>query len=138
VGGMSGSVQRLIAGSLALAASGLIAAGCGDDESTTGDSTSATTSSSTASGGSAEERIDAAVEKCTTTAQDLGDAAAAGLSAACKTVGDNAKQALSEGGEQAEQALAQAAESCKSAVAQLPEGDAQDALTDLCGAIAAD
>jgi hypothetical protein len=119
-----------MAGSLALLACGLIAVGCGDDDSTTAGSTS--------SASSAEESIDNAVDSCTSKAQDLGSAAAAGLEAACKAAGDSAKQALESGGEQAKQALAQAAESCKNTVAQLPAGEAQDALTDLCAAIAAD
>ena len=134
---MNGRVQRVVVATIALGACGLIAVGCGDDDSTTADSTSATTSSTATTDGSAEERIDAAVKSCTDKAQELGDAAAAGLEAACTTVGDNTKKALSEGGEQAEQALAQAADSCKQSVAQLPEGEAQDALTDLCGAIEA-
>jgi hypothetical protein len=122
---------------MALAICGLIAAGCGDDDSTTADSTATTTSSTASTGGSAGQRIDAAVEACTAKAQDLSDAAAAGLKAACTTVGDTTTQALAAGGDQVEEALAQAAESCKSAVSQLPAGDAQAALTDLCAAIEA-
>ena len=134
---MSGHLQRVIAASMALAACGLIAVGCGDDDSTTADSASDTTSSAATSDASAEERIDAAVKSCSDKAQELGEAAASGLEAACATVGENTKQALSEGGEQAEQALAQAADSCKQTAAELPAGEAQDALTDLCGAIEA-
>ena len=78
------------------------------------------------------------MKSCSTTAQDLPEAAGAAFAAACTTVGDNAKQALGEGGDQVDQALSQAADSCKSAVTQLPAGDAQAALTDLCDAIAAE
>jgi hypothetical protein len=134
---MTTRTQNVVAGLMALVACGLIAAGCGDDESTTADSTSTTTSSTASGDASAEERIDAAVESCTAEAQDLGEAAASGLQAACTTVGDNAKQALAAGGDQVEQGLAQAADSCKTAVSQLPAGDAQAALTDLCAAIEA-
>jgi hypothetical protein len=124
---------------MALAACGLIAIGCGDDESTTTDAASTTTSSTASSdaSASAEQRIDAAVGKCTAEAQNLGEAAASGLEAACTTVGDNVKQALAAGGDQVEAALAQTADSCKSAVSGLPAGDAQDALTALCAAIEA-
>ena len=111
----------------------LIAAGCGGDDETTTSSEAATTTTTSDAG--AEEKIDAAVESCSTKAQELSEAAAAGLQAACTTVGDNAKQALAQGGEQVDQALSQAADSCKSAVAQLPAGEAQAALTDLCDAI---
>jgi hypothetical protein len=127
-----------MAGSLVLAVCGLIAAGCGDDDSTTGDSSSTTaTTSSTASDTPAADSVDQAVEACTKTAQEMGDAAAAGLETACTTVGDNVKAALAQGGAQAEQALQQTADSCKQAVSGLPAGEAQDALTDLCAAIEA-
>jgi hypothetical protein len=120
---MSGH-PRLVLGLLGiLAACALIPVGCGDDDD------------STTTDASAEERIDRAVESCTTNAQDLPDAAASALESACSTVGKNAKQALSQGGEQAEEALSQAAETCMSTVSQLPDGEAQDALSDLCAAI---
>ena len=107
----------------ALFACALIAAGCGgDDETTTSDASGA-------------DKIDPAVASCNTKAQELSEAAAAGLQAACTSVGNTAKQALAQGGEQVDQALSQAADSCKSAVAQLPAGEAQSALTDLCDAI---
>ena len=121
---MSGHPPRLVLGLLGiLAACALIAVGCGDD----GDSTTTDVS--------AAERIDRAVESCTTQAQDLPDAAASAVKSACSTVGENAKQALSQGGKQAEKALSQAAETCKSTVSQLPDGEAQSALRDLCAAI---
>ena len=129
--------RRVIAGSLVLVACGLVAAGCGDDSSTTADSTSATTST-TAGDTPAADQVDAAVDKCVKAAQELGsDAGGAALEAACTTVGDNVKVALAQGGAQVEQALQQTADSCKSAVSGLPAGEAQDALTDLCGAIEA-
>lgn len=121
---------RLMAGALALAMCALIAAGCGDDESTS--------TATTQAGSEAEQSIDDAVASCKSKAQDLGEAVGAGLEAACTTVGENAKQALQEGGDQVKEGLAQAEASCKSAVGQLPAGEAQSALEDLCGAIAAD
>jgi hypothetical protein len=122
--------SRWIAGSLGiLGACALISVGCGG-----GDDTASTTATDS-SVDTAQQRIDAAVESCTTNAQQLGDAAGAALEAACTTVGANVKQALSEGGEQVDQALSQAADSCNSAVAQLPAGEAQAALTELCDAI---
>jgi hypothetical protein len=75
------------------------------------------------------------VKSCTDAAQQLGDAASAGLEAACNSVGDSAEQALSSAGDQTDEALAQAADSCRDSVSQLPAGDAQAALTDLCSAI---
>jgi hypothetical protein len=109
----------------------LIAAGCGDDETTSSTEAATTTSTSDASA----DKIDAAVKSCGTKAQELPEAAGAGLQAACTSVGNSAKQALAQGGEQVDQALSQAADSCKSSVAQLPAGEAQAALTDLCDAI---
>ena len=73
----------------------LIAAGCGGDDETTSSTEAATTT--TSSTGSAADKIDAAVESCNTKAQELSEAAGAALQAACTTVGDNAKQALSPG-----------------------------------------
>ena len=132
---MRGHRLYAIAGLAALFACALIAAGCGDDDSTSA-STETTTSTSD---GSASEKIDAAVKSCSDTAGQIQpEAAGSALAAACTTVGDNAKQALSEGGDQVDQALAQVAASCKSSVGQLPDGDAQSALSDLCDAIAAE
>src|ERR1044072_264513 len=117
----------------ALFACALIAAGCGgDDETTTSTEAATTTTTSDASGA---DKIDAAVASCNTKAQELSEAAAAGLQAACTSVGNTAKQALAQGGEQVDQGLSQAADSCKRAVEQLPAGEAQSALTDLCDAI---
>ena len=124
---MRGHNLRLIALPLGiLVGCALIAAGCGDDESTT---TTGTVEES------AQESVDAAVQSCTDAAQELREAARAGLEAACTTVGDSAAQALSSAGDQTDEALAQAADSCRDSVSQLPAGEAQAALTDLCGAI---
>ena len=86
------------------------AAGCGDDETTTTSSTSE--------------------------AQQLAGVAGTALEGACTSVGDAATQAIDAGGENVEQALSQAAKSCRSAVGELPAGQAQDALSQLCTAIA--
>jgi hypothetical protein len=122
-------MQRLSAGVLALAACGLIAVGCGDDSSTS------TTSSSTDA--SAPDKIDAAVDSCVSKAQDLGGAAGSTLSTACTSIGETVKQALSAGGDQVDAALAQASKNCDTVISQLPEGDAQDALSEMCDAIGA-
>lgn len=128
----------VMAGLVALLACGLIAAGCGDDDSTNGTSgTSAESSTSTDGGGS--ESIDAAVASCNEKAKDLQPpAVGSALGAACTTVGDSAKQALSQGSDQVDEALAQTETACKDAVSGLPSGQAQSALTDLCDAIKAD
>jgi hypothetical protein len=112
----------------ALFACALIAAGCGGDD----DETTTTTTPEA----SAEQRVDAAVKSCSDEAQQLGGTAGTALKGACTSVGDTAKQALSTGGEDVKQALSKAERSCKSAVGQLPSGQAQDALTKLCNAIA--
>jgi len=133
---MRGHRWYTIAAVTALFVCALIAAVCGGDDETTTSGEAATTT--TTSGASSTDKIDAAVESCNTKAQELSDAAAAGLQAACTSVGNTAKQALAQGGEQVDQALSQAADSCKSSVAQLPAGEAQSALTDLCNAISSD
>jgi hypothetical protein len=117
-----------IAALMALSVCALIAAGCGGDD----DETTTTTSPEA----SAEQRVDAAVKSCSDEAQQLGGTAGTALEGACTSVGDTAKQALSTGGEDVKQALSKAERSCKSAVGQLPSGQAQDALTKLCNAIA--
>ena len=112
----------------------LIAVGCGDDD----DDTTTTTSAAE----SAEQTVDSAVQSCTDQAQQLGGSAGTALQAACTSVGDTTKKALSSGkaprngSEDVKQALSQAESSCKSAVGQLPSGEAQDALSTLCGSIA--
>ena len=107
-----------------------IGAGCGDDDETT------TSSTSTSAGSSAEQTVDQAVKSCSDEASQLGGSAGTALASACTSVGKTATQALSSGSEDAKQALSQAASSCKSAVNQLPSGQAPDALTKLCDAIA--
>ena len=114
-----------IAGVVGILVCLLLAAGCGDDDETT----------TTTGGSSAEQSVDSAVSSCTDSAQQLGGAVGTALDAACKSVGDTAKQAASEGGEKAQQALSSAAKSCRSAVGSLPSGQAQDALSKLCDAI---
>jgi hypothetical protein len=106
----------------------LFAVGCGDDD----DDTTTTTSAAE----NAEQTVDSAVQSCTDQAQQLGGSAGTALGAACTTVGDTTKKALSSGSEDVKQALSQAESSCKSAVSQLPSGEAQDALSKLCNSIA--
>ena len=108
----------------------LVATGCGGGGS---DTTAATTSA----GANAQQRIDSAVQSCNQEAKQLGGAAASTLQGACKLVGTSAKQALNEAGANAKQALSQAATSCRTAVSQIPSSQAQDALSNLCDAIAA-
>ena len=81
--------------------------------------------------------VDAAVTSCTDEAQQIGGVAGTALSGACTSVGAAATQAVATAGDNAQQALSQAASSCKSSVGQVPKGQAQDALTQLCDAIAA-
>ena len=122
------SRRLAIVGIAALCACALIAAGCGDDETTSSTSTSA--------GDGAKQTVDAAVKSCSDEAQQLGGVAGTALAGACSSVGTAANQALSAAGANAQQALSQAASSCRSAVGQLPNGQAQDALKQLCDAIA--
>ena len=117
--------RQAIAGIAAVLVCLHVAAGCGDDDDTT----------TTTGNGSAEQTIDSAVSSCTDSAQQLGGAVGTALDTACKSVGDTAKQAASEGGEKAQQALSSAAKSCRSAVGSVPSGQAQDALSKLCDAI---
>ena len=125
---MGGHRFYAIAALTALFACALIAAGCGDDD----DETTTTTSA----GENAKQTVDAAVTSCTDEAQQLGGAAGTALEGACTAVGTEANQAIDAGGENVEQALSTAETSCKGAVNQLPSGQAQDALTQLCDAIA--
>jgi len=123
--GMRGHRSYATAALTALVVGALIAAGCGGDETTTA-----------ATGGSAKQNVDAAVTSCTDAAQQLGGAAGTALGSACTSVGNTAKQVLNTGGEDVEQALSDAAGSCKNEVGQLPSGQAQDALSNLCDAMA--
>lgn len=122
---------------------GLIAAGCGDDEEGGSSDAPATEESSDqgssdggSSEGSATDRVNAAVENCKAKAQELGGTAGAALDAGCTTFGTTVTQALAQGGEQVEGAIAASAQQCTAAVQQLPAGEARDALTELCDAIA--
>jgi hypothetical protein len=126
---MNGSIARLVGVLALLATCGLVAVGCGDDDS--GSSGGGSDESS------AEQRIDDAVETCTSEAQQLGDTVGAALEAACTTVGTSVKQALSRGGEAVDDGLGRTADSCRAGVQLLPAGKAQDALSGLCDAIAA-
>ena len=127
---MRGHRWYAVAGLTALVACALVAAGCGDEDETT------TTTTSSSAAATAEEKVDAAVKSCSDQAQQLGGAAGTALGSACTSVGNTVKQALSSGGEDVKQALSQAASSCRSAVGQLPSGEAQDALSKLCDAVA--
>lgn len=124
---MNGLVSRFFAGSLVVLACGLIAAGCGDDNGG-------------GSGGSSDQssvqRIDEAVKACTDKAQDIGGTPGAALEAGCTTFGDGVKAALNQGGDAVDEGLARSADACTAAVGQLPSGKAQDALQELCDAIA--
>ena len=82
------------------------------------------------------QSVETAVASCNDEAQQLGGVAGPALEGACTSVGKAATQAIDAGGENAEQALSQAAKSCRSAVGELPAGQAQDALSQLCTAIA--
>ncbi len=115
---------------VALCACALIAAGCGGGGNDT-------TAASGSTGSSATQRVDAAVKSCNQKAQQLGGSASTTLSGACKLVGASADEALKSGSANAKQALSQATSSCRAAVAQIPSGQAQDALSKLCDAIAA-
>ena len=66
---MQARLTRILAGVAALLAVGLLAAGCGGDESTTGSTTSTT---STTAEQDAEQAVDSAVQSCTEAAQGLG------------------------------------------------------------------
>ena len=105
----------------------LTAAGCGGDDET---------STSTSNEGTAQQKVDAAVQSCSDEAQQLGGVAGTALDGACTSVGKEANQALRTGQESATQALSKAASSCKSTVGQLPSGQAQNALSKLCDALA--
>ncbi len=124
---MGGQRFYALAALTALFVCALIAAGCGDDDDET---------TTTSAGENAKQTVDQAVTSCTDEAQQLGGAAGTALEGACTAVGTEAKEAIDAGGENVEQALSKAEKSCKSAVNQLPSGQAQDALTQLCDAIA--
>ena len=124
---MGGHRSYAIAALTTLFACALIAAGCGGDDETT---------TSTSALESEQQSIDAAITSCKEEAQQLSGAAGTALESACTSVGNSAKQVLNTGGEDVEQALSDAAGSCKNQVGQLPSGQAQDALSNLCDAMA--
>lgn len=117
------------AGLTALFVCALVAAGCGGGNDTT-------TTTSTGANPNAQQRVDAAIKSCNDQAQQLGGSAGTALDNACTFVGAGAKQALASGSENVKQALSKLAKNCRSAVGQLPKGQAQDAFSKLCDAIA--
>ena len=123
-----------IVGIASLFACALIAAGCGGDDSTR---RRRRRRHPHPPEDNATQSVDAAVKSCTDEAQQIGGVAGTALSGACTSVGAAATQAVATAGDNAQQALSQAASSCKSSVGQVPKGQAQDALTQLCDAIAA-
>jgi hypothetical protein len=129
---MRGKSRYAITALVAIMGFALIAAGCGGGDDTTAETTAETTSASAG----AQQRVDEAVQSCNQEAEQLGGTAAVTLQGACKLVGTSAQQALKQGGAKAQQALSQAASSCRTAVGQLPSTEAQDALKNVCDAIA--
>ena len=111
----------------ALVVCALLAAGCGDNDETT---------STTSALKSEQQSVDAAIKSCNDEAKQLGGAAGTALASACTSVGNSATQVFNAGGEDVDQALSDAAGSCKNEVGQLPSGQAQDALSQLCDAMA--
>ncbi|MGB2851061.1 MAG: hypothetical protein WBC01_05275 [Solirubrobacterales bacterium] len=123
---------RVAVGLAALLSIGVIAAGCGSDDSTTSTASSTTSTSAT---DSVDQAVDSAVQSCSEAAQNLGGSTGTAVEAACKSVGSAFQQDLSTAGDDVDQAISEAAQSCKQTVNQLPSGDAQDALSSLCDAI---
>ena len=111
----------------ALVVCALLAAGCGDNNETT---------STTSAVKSEQQSVDAAIKSCNDEAKQLGGAAGTALASACTSVGNTATQVFNAGGEDVDQALSDAAGSCKNQVGQLPSGQAQNALSNLCDAMA--
>jgi hypothetical protein len=109
--------------------------GCGGGDDTTAASTSTTTSSA-ATTTTGNEKIDAALASCTDKADQIGGSAGTNLKDACGFVAAAANQILSSAGENASEAISGVADNCRSAVGQLPSGQAQDALSQFCDAIA--
>ena len=85
---------------------------------------------------SEQQSVDAAIASCKDEAQQLGGAAGTALGSACTSVGNTATQVFNAGGEDVDQALSDAAGSCSNEVGQLPSGQAQNALSNLCDAMA--
>lgn len=101
--------------------------GCGGGDDTTAASTSTTAESSS---------IDSALASCNDAAQQIGGTAGTKLQGACAYIDSAAKQILSGASENVSQGLSGLAKNCRSAVGQLPSGQAQDALSEFCDAIA--
>lgn len=117
------------AGLTALFVCALVAAGCGGGNDTT-------TTTSTGANPNAQQRVDAAIKSCNDQAHQLGGTAGTALARACTYVGTGTKQTLASGSENVKQVLTKLAKNCRSAVGQLPKGQAQDAFSKLCDAIA--
>jgi hypothetical protein len=107
--------------------------GCGGDDETTTPTTPTTSDTQTTPGSSA---IDSALASCTDAANRIGGAAGTELEGACAFIATGAEQVLSGASENVSQALSDLANSCRNAVGQLPSGQAQDALSEFCDAVA--
>jgi hypothetical protein len=115
----------------------LAIAGCGGDDDDDGTATTTTpTQTSGEPTSAASSRIDSALTSCTDVAQGIGGTEGTNLAGACAYVATAAEQALSGAGENVSQALSDVARNCRSAVGQLPSGQAQDALSQFCDALA--
>jgi hypothetical protein len=124
---MRGHRWYAIGGLVALSACALIATGCGGG----GDDSTKTTTSPAAS---AQQTVDSAVKSCTNEAEQIGGTAGTKLEGVCVYIGTGAKGALSSAN--AKQALSELASGCRGAIGQLPSGQAQDAVSKLCDAVA--
>ena len=116
------------AGLTALFVCALVAAGCGG-----GNDTTTTTS---AQQRNAQQKVDAAIKSCNDQAHQLGGTAGTALANACSYVGTGAKAIASGGSGNVKQGLSNLANGCRSAVGNLPKGQAQDALSKFCDAVA--
>ena len=105
----------------------LIAAGCGDEDETT---------TTISVGENAQQTVDEAAASCTDAAQQLVDTVGTKLEGACTYLAGAAKQVLSNASENVSQGFSGVARSCRNAVGQLPSGQAQDALSQFCDAVA--
>ncbi len=122
------------AGLTALFVCALVAAGCGGGNDTT-TTTSAQPTTTSAQQRNAQQKVDAAIKSCNDQAHQLGGTAGTALANACSYVGTGAK-AIASGSGNVKQGLSNLANGCRSAVGQLPKGQAQDALSKFCDAIA--
>ncbi len=105
----------------------LIAAGCGDEDETT---------TTTSVGENAQQTVDEALASCTDAAQQIGGTAGTKVEGACTYLASAAKQVLSGASENVSEGLSGVAKNCRKAVDQLPSGQAQDALSQFCDAVA--